>query len=443
MRILQVNAFAAPVGGAEIYCQTLIDELRSRGHRVALFAGDAERAERSADRCVVQRPEFRAANLARDAELEGAFAAFAAEFRPELIHVHNVHAFSVGLLHELTRPGAPLLMTAHDAGLLCPNSWLTHGDGTVCAGGPGQKCFEHGCERNYPYDGRVVTAVKLRYEFARSCVQSFAAPSQFLADKLAAHGFPGARCLPLWVEDAEGAPRSASELPPRDPQRVLFLGRLVREKGVEYLVRAWPLVLQRLPGATLSIVGGGPEAERLAELARELGLDPGQLFTGKVPHEQVGHHLARATVQILPSIWCENSPITTYESYRNGLPMIASDIAGLPAMVRPGETGLLARPRDPVDLADKIVQLLADPALQVRLQQGCLDAARRYTREAHLEALLRWYDEGLALGPPTPEVDLDLLAATDAFLKRFDVVERWALDMQQHIQWLEREPRGR
>jgi glycosyltransferase involved in cell wall biosynthesis len=416
MRVLQVNAFAGKVGGAEIYCHGVMDELRARGHEVGFFAGDPERAERTDTTCIVRRPEFDPANL---------------------IHLHNTHHLSVGFVSEAARVGAPVIQTAHDFGYLCPNSWCVWPDGTVCEGGPGQKCFEHGCEANYPYDGRIVLSFKLRYEVTKASVRAFPCPSEFLARKLTAHGFPNAFGLPLWVEGAERAPRSREELPPRDPDRVLFLGRLVPEKGVEFLVRAWPRVLERFPRAVLSIVGGGPDQERLEGIAREVGLDPGAVFTGKVPHEQVAEHLERATCIVLPSIWCENSPVTTYESYRAGLPMVASDIAGLPAMVRPGETGLLARPRDAEDLAAKLCELLGDPALQARLQQGCLDSVERFTKQKHFDRLLAAYDQVLAEGPLEPNVDLDLLAASNAFLERFAEVEKWALDMQKHIQWLE------
>ena len=441
MRILHVNAFAGEVGGAEVYLHAVMAELRSRGHEIAFFAGDEQRSERTHDTCIVQRPDFDAEKLVHDEELEATFRQFAAEFKPDLVHLHNMHHFPVGMLVEAANAGAPVLQSAHDIGYLCPNSWCVWPDGTVCEGGAGAKCFEHGCEANYPYDARIVLSNKLRYEVIKRTARGLHCWSQFMADKFEEHGFPEPFVQPMWVEGGEKAPRSASELPEREPRRVLFLGRLVPEKGVEYLVRAWPTVLAKYPDAALSIVGGGPEEERLHGIAREVGLDPASVFTGKIPHADVEEHLVRATCQVLPSIWCENSPVTTYESYLTGLPMIASDIAGLPAMVRPGETGLLAKPRDAEDLAAKLCEMLGDTELQARLQQGCLDSIERYTKQIHFDGLLAAYDRVLAAGPNDTPVDLDLLASSDAFMKRFFEVEKWALDMQKHIQWLESQAR--
>ncbi|QDU84398.1 D-inositol 3-phosphate glycosyltransferase [Planctomycetes bacterium Pla163] len=436
MRILEVNTFAAPVGGAEIYMHTLVDELRRREHQVGLFAGSPDEDVDEPERRIVKRPDWNGRTLVHDPELVTAFERFAADFRPDVVHCHNLHSFPVSFLAAAHRLRVPLMLTAHDFGLLCPNSWNVWGDGTVCAGGAGKKCFDgHGCEKNYPYDGRVVLSVKLRAELAKRVFGRVTAPSRFLADQLATHGFRGTEGLPLWVD------RSKEDQLDRSIQResnlVMFVGRLVREKGVEFLVRAWPLVAKQRPDARLLIVGGGPELEPLRALASELGLDAAAVLPGRVPHAEVAALMARATCQVLPSIWCENSPLTTYESYLAGLPMIASRIAGLPEMVREGETGLLATPRNANDLAARIVELLGDTALQQRLQEGCRASVERFSRDRHMTRIIELFEALVEEGPSTETIDEDLLFASNGLFEKFDDVERWALDMKGHIDYLE------
>jgi glycosyltransferase involved in cell wall biosynthesis len=443
MRILQLNTFWDRVGGAEIYLHGLVDALRERGHDVAVFASSLERELDEPQARVVKRPEFDGARLVRDEALTRALRELVARFRPELVHAHNLAAFPVELVAELRALDLPMLQTVHDFSVLCPNSWCVWPDGTVCEGGPGAKCFRHGCEENYPYDGRVVLAAHLRYRLIPKTFDAFLCPSRYLADKLGEHGFAHAEGLPLWI-DADGATRPVAPAE-RDPDHVLFLGRLVKEKGVAYLVEAMPHVRARRPAARLSIVGGGPEREPLERLAARLGVADAVVFHGKVPHADVQRFFASATVQVLPSIWCENSPVTTYESFLTGLPMVASRIAGLPAMVREGETGLLATPRDPADLAAKIVQVLADPELQRRLSEGCTAALARYTREKHMARLLEVYDEVVArhraraaAPAETPAIgDDDLIASLDRLFADHSKLERWALDMKAHIDYLE------
>jgi glycosyltransferase involved in cell wall biosynthesis len=444
MRIIQVNTFAAKVGGAEIYMHHLIDELRARGHQVGLFASDPNENRRSQDECVVQRPEWSGESLIGDKALVAAWKDFADEFQPELIHVHNLHTFPVYFVQALAEVGVPILQTVHDFGLLCPNSWCVWPDGRVCEGGAGQKCFEHGCESNYPYDGRVVLSVRLRYEAVRRTIDHFVAPSYFLADKMGEHGFEPSEGLPLWVDET-AADKLPDSRPERAPNRVLFVGRLVREKGVEFLVRAWPKVLAKVPNAELWIAGDGPELEPLRELAGKLGLNPEETLRGRVPHEKVGELMATATCLVLPSIWCENSPLTTYESYLMGLPLVASDIAGLPERVVEGELGLLARPRDPDHLAQRIVELLTDTELQKRLQAGCLAAVPKYSKQIHMDKLLGIYDRMTSdesLLTRREPIDVDVLAGANALFQRFGELERWAQEMQKHIHYLEGKPAG-
>ena len=443
-RILQVNAFYAKVGGAEVYMHLLADALRDEGYEVGIFGGSPESHIDEPELRVFTRPEFDAARLVRDPALSEAFSSFAARFRPDLIHVHNINSLAADFAQTIGRVGVPVVQTVHEWGQLCPNAWCVLPDGTVCEGGPGTKCLQHGCEANYPFDGRILTASILRYNLIPRTFQRFLCPSQALADDLARHGYPATEGLPLWVELDEVA---GQEAPERERDHVLFLGRLVPEKGVEYLVRAMEHVRKARPSATLSIVGGGPELERLEALAGELHLSDGVVFHGKVPHEEVKAYFGRATVNVLPSIWCENSPVTCYESYMAGLPMVASRIAGLPAMVVDEETGLLANPRDPADLAEKIVRVLGDDDLHARLSEGCRKAHAHFTRERHMARIVEVYGEMLTAAElpnapsdrgPNHRLDsddsIDILHRT---VEEYCKIEKWAIDMKKHIDWLE------
>lgn len=439
MRILQVNSHVGRVGGAEVYLHALVDELRRREHVVGLFGGTGESSERTDELCAVERPDFSFGALFRDEPLTAAFQDFAADFRPDLIHVHNLFGLPADFPAVIAGAGVPVVQTVHDLSLLCPNSWGVWGDGTPCGLGAGKQCFEHDCTANYPFDGRIVAAARMRGDLARRCFGMFRAPSTYFVKRLAEHDFPHLARLPYWVDEELAAKLDEQPAAERAADHVLFLGRLVKEKGVDVLLRAWPLVLRSFPSAKLTIVGGGAEEAPLRELAAGLGLDADAIFVGKVPHAEVLRHYRTATCQVLPSIWCENSPVTTYESYLAELPMVASDIAGLPDMVRPGETGLLAKPRDPVDLAEKICELLGDPELRTRLGEGCRASVERFSRELHMQALLPAYEELLTL--PLPEQDAglaELAAGLDQWMAKYVEVEDWALGMKGHIASLEK-----
>ncbi|MDF1799544.1 MAG: glycosyltransferase [Planctomycetota bacterium] len=452
MRILEVSTFYRQVGGAEIYMHQVAEGLRARGHEVAIFAGDPDESRDEELTRVVQRPDFHAGRLVRDPALNAAFEELCADFRPDLVHLHNTYSFPsefpTVIAKAAAKSGAPICQTVHDWSLLCPNGWCTVPPSEteqfrVCEGGPGKKCLERGCGANYPFDGRVVLASVMKLASARAAVTNFTAPSSFLTGMLGEHGLGPAHALPLWIEpDSFGgleAFEEAQRTVERDPNRMLFVGRIDREKGLDFLVRALPAILQRNPAARLELVGSGTETDNLRALAAELGVSDALVLHGRVPHDEVVGHLVGAAVHVFPSIWCENSPLTCYECLLAGTPMAASDIAGLPEMVREGETGILFRPRDVEHIAERMLELLGNVELQARLSAGCKQSVERYSRKAHLDRLEEVFAETRELGPKANPAahDNDLLAALHSVLDQAKVVEDWANGMQGHLQHLE------
>lgn len=391
MRILQVNAHHRKVGGAEVYVHQLMDALRARGHELALFAQDAQEEHARADLCVVRRPDFDPERLILDEALFARFREFARAFRPELVHVHNLHVFPAVFPRVLAELDVPMLLHPHEFGLLCPNAWCVWPDGTPCSGGPGKKCFEHDCSRNYPIDARNVMVARLRFLACRETAAAVVCGSDALANLLRENGYPDVRTLRYFAEPAKfGGLEALAKLrreTPRERERLLFLGRLEPEKGIGVLLAAMPAVLRARPKARLEIVGGGSQRAALEAQAAALGLGAAVEFTGPVPHDQVPPLLARATLQVLPSIWAENAAQSCYDCLMLGLPLVASRVAALPEVVRHEVNGLLFTPRDPDDLARQVLRILEEPGLGERLSAGCAGELARYDKDAHLAAL--------------------------------------------------------
>lgn len=391
MRILQVNAHHRRAGGAEVYLHQLVGGLRERGHTVGVFAQEADEDRSEPDLRVVRRPPFDPARLILDERLAHELTAYARAFRPDLVHAHNLHVFPATFPGVLAELGVPVLLHPHEFGLLCPNAWCTWPDGTPCDGGPGKKCFEHDCSRNYPIDARNVVTARVRYLHSRAAADAVVCGSDALSNRMRAHGFRDVRTLRYFAEPekfggAAGIARVRSEHP-RERDRVLFLGRLEPEKGIGTLLEAMRLVRRERPAAWLQVVGGGTQREALERRAAELGLGSAVEFTGQVPHETVPPLLARASVQVLPSIWAENAAQSCYDCLMLGLPLVASRVAALPEVVREGVNGLLFAPRDAQDLARVIGRVLSDDALAARLSQGCATELARYDKTVHLDAL--------------------------------------------------------
>lgn len=163
--------------------------------------------------------------------------------------------------------------------------------------------------------------------------------------------------------DTEMFKRGAPALPPPPPgrTRVIVPRRLFHKNGVEYFVRALPLVRAELDVEAV-FIGDGPEREKLEQLARELGMLEFCLFMGARPNAEMPGLLSSASVAVFPSLM-EATSVAALEAMSCGLPVAASNVGGLPEIVD-DTVGTLFEPANPQDLATKLVALLKCPDLE-------------------------------------------------------------------------------
>lgn len=147
------------------------------------------------------------------------------------------------------------------------------------------------------------------------------------------------------------------------PQQVLYVGRLVNFKHVDWLISAFPEVLRHYPKATLKIVGGGPERPALETRATELGVSASVTFEGVTPtYESVVRYYKESEIFVLPST-VEGEAIVLKEAMAASLPVIAMRVpgSGVLSLVREKGNGILADPSNPVEsLRDSILELLSN-----------------------------------------------------------------------------------
>jgi glycosyltransferase involved in cell wall biosynthesis len=163
-----------------------------------------------------------------------------------------------------------------------------------------------------------------------------------------------------------------------DAPTVLFVGKVVEKKGLPYLLRATTKVKAQVPDVRLVVVGAGPELAAAEALARELGLNDAASFVGSKGHDELRLIYNAADVLAVPSIVArdgetEGMPTVILEAFAAACPVVGSRVAGIPEFVRDGETGFLAEPADPDDLAAKIIETLKIG--RERFASSCLAAA--------------------------------------------------------------------
>lgn len=168
---------------------------------------------------------------------------------------------------------------------------------------------------------------------------------------------------------------------PNAVPRILFTGRLIRRKGVEFLLRAVPLLLAQRQVEVI-ITGSGDQRAPLEALSRELGLTNHVRFLGFVSNEELDREYARCDVWVNPAIVddlgdTEGLGVGAIEAYAHGKPVVASDVGGIPDAVRHGETGLLVPEKNERSLATAINWFLDNPELARQFGRNGFEFARR------------------------------------------------------------------
>ncbi len=185
--------------------------------------------------------------------------------------------------------------------------------------------------------------------------------------------------------------------------KVLVPRRLVRKNGVEFLVRAAPLVLAALPETRFVLVGDGPERQRLEELARELGVAEALEFLGSRPHSEMPQLLRSADLAVLPSLM-EATSVAALEAMACGLPVVATEVGGLPEIVD-ASVGALVPPADPHALARGVVTLLTGGDLAGKGVRARARVVERWSNERLVDRHLEIYADVLAGRTPAPATE--------------------------------------
>jgi glycogen(starch) synthase len=193
---------------------------------------------------------------------------------------------------------------------------------------------------------------------------------------------------PYDIESFHPAPASGAAV--RDHE-LLFVGRVVRAKGLDVLVEALSLLKQRGQRPRLSVAGDGAERAAIEARVTQLGLQDQVTWLGVLRGSRLGDAMRRHTVVVVPSRPepPEALPLVPIESIASGCVVIASRQGGLPESV--GPCGVLVEPENPGALADAIFELLATPDLQRRL----LDAAPQHLRPFHPDTVIADYEAAM------------------------------------------------
>jgi phosphatidylinositol alpha-1,6-mannosyltransferase len=164
------------------------------------------------------------------------------------------------------------------------------------------------------------------------------------------------------------------------------------QKGIEYLIRAVPLVLEKVPNALFIIGGDGSLRSFHESLARRLGVSASIIFTGRIPESELPQFYAACDVFAIPSI-VEAFGLVTTEAMACGKPVIGTDVGGIPDIIEDGVTGFLVKPRDSNALAQKIILILSSPELRKKMgEAGRESVEKKFNIKERAEKIIKLYE---------------------------------------------------
>ncbi|MUG96402.1 glycosyltransferase [Scytonema sp. UIC 10036] len=313
----------------------------------------------------------------------------------KLLHIHTAD-----LIWDLTGECATVF-TAHNHSLYCPS-------GTKYLAGQRVVCDRNlsylGCTWGKIVDGcgsrkplRMMRELQLTHkalDIVKERKVLIIAPSDYIRNEHIKNGIPPQQVVTLHnaisVSETATTPLSAEV---HKNHRILFAGRIVPDKGLEWLLRSLAETDERIH---LDIAGDGWDRPRLERLANSLGLNKRITWHGWCASYKIKALYEQCFAVVFPSIWPEPAGLITLEAYTHYRPVIASAVGGIPEYIQPEETGLLVPGNDIQKLAQAITELDTDYEKCRHMgEQGHALFMKKFTMDIHIQGLQKLYEKSI------------------------------------------------
>lgn len=398
-RVLIANKFYHPHGGDCVYSLAMEKLLREKGHEVAFFS--MQHPSNNFSSCEKYFPsEINYSTTSKNkilksiirplgsSEVKRKFNAILDAFRPDIVHLNNIHSQLSPIIAKLAHErNIKLVWTLHDYKLLCPRSDSLRQGIDIC-----ELCYKskfnvlkYSCTKNSILASFLafVEAKKWNCKVLSSFTDCFICPSAFMKKKMMQGGFAEEKLTVLnnFIDIINIPP--AKEL--RDDY-YCYLGRISAEKGVETLLEE----ASKLP-YTLKVIGSGPLLEDLQKKYKQDNIE----FLGFQNWDSIQNILSKARFLVIPSEWYENNPFSVIESLCLGTPILGARIGGIPELIELGINGMLFESGDARDLKEKITAFFESEKGVSSFDYSAISdrAKQRFSADLYYNSLMSIYEK--------------------------------------------------
>lgn len=385
------------IGGTEIYIETIVKKLIDRGHKVTIVTLSTSNG--------IFRPFliqdyqagikfyklyplipiispfskfFLSRVLWRIVDLLNPITALIVKYiinkeRPDVIHINATYGFSPVFLNIiLKRIKLSKIITLHNFGFICFKCDLFKFTGKNCLNLP-LICNLYAKTIKASLNNLAEVAI-----FASNfCLNIYSRQKFFRSTEKI--------ILPYGIKITNNF-LLENEYDDNSKFNIIFIGRLVKNKGVQVLINAFRRLNK--PDIRLYVIGNGGYKDELMQLA---GQDKRIIFPGFIPNEKLGWYYKLASVTVVPSLYQEPFGIVAIESLAAGTPVIGSRTGGIPEIIKEGYNGYLFTPGNSFELMDILEHLMENPAELETLKKNSFESARKFNIETHVDELEKIY----------------------------------------------------
>ncbi len=389
MKILEINKFFYPQGGADKHFLDVIDLLKEKGHKVAVFSMKDPRNIQtywekyfvshvgySSDESIWEK-FFGIFRIFYSFEAKKKIRQLLIDFRPDIVHIHNIyHQISPSILGEIKKKNIPIVMTVHDYNLICPNynfffsgtDWQTLGKFRSL-----KFLWKKGFKDSYFKSLWALLEYwwnKINKTYEKN-INLFIAPSYFLKNKLVQGGMMAEKIVVL---PHFGKGMSSDILPEKNA--VFHFGRLSRSKGTQDIID----IFKELPGVELRLAGNMEE-----DLI--FGNCPNIKYLGFLSQNEIQKEIQSSMFVISASRLPETFGLVSLETLENGKSFVALETGAYSEIIENGKEGYLCQ--NLTELKEKIILLSGDSRLQQEMNKNALEKAKKFNRDIYYQKFMK------------------------------------------------------
>lgn len=410
MKILNINNFLCPDGGAESLQLFQASVCERKGHEVFFFATNKKpyfKENTAGEKYFpqyIQLKDLSSKNIMKITKIMYNFEAkknltqLIKDLKPDIAHIHCIlYGLTVSVIDACYENNIPMVMSFHGPHFACPYSSLlirgeTYCEKELCISGNPIYGILNRCTRN-SYLKSCFTAAELLFRKAKGYqnkIKKFICPSEAILNLAVRSGIDPNKLILInnFIPDD-----ILSNQPSYNNKGYfLFVGRLSKVKGLDCLLKAITKVPKEIH---FKIAGSSSDDEYFKNLAKELGLKNVE-FLGFKTGKELKNEYRNCIATILPSNWFENFPMSILESFAYGKPVIGSNVGGIQEIINHEVNGLLFQRGNIEDLASCILKLYSSPELVFNYSKNAREKVEKvYNSEIFYNKLINVYNEAI------------------------------------------------